>query len=127
MRIITLLFVALFTLTSFTMGQDGIDNVVVAFKSGSANRVASHFDSTIELTLLQKSNSYSKSQAEMILKDFFVLNSVKDFLVIHKGENSGSQYCIGTLVTKNADYRTTIFMKHKGTQQLIQEIRLELR
>jgi hypothetical protein len=25
---------------------------------------------------------------------------VKSFDVIHKGENAGSQYCIGTLVTK---------------------------
>lgn len=127
MKIFFTLFISLFIFSSFTIQKEGMDIVVNAFKIGSANTVANHFDSTIEITLPQKSNSYSKSQAEMILRDFFNINSVKDFLVIHKGENAGSQYCIGTLVTKGANYRTTIFMKQKGTTQLIQEIRLELR
>ena len=127
MKIFFTLLVSTFIFSSFTVNTEGIDVVVNAFKIGSANKVAIHFDNTIEITLPQKSNSYSKSQAEMILKDFFNINTVKDFIIIHKGENAGSQYCIGTLVTKNANYRTTIFMKQKGTSQLIQEIRLELR
>lgn len=127
MKIFFTLLLSSFIFSSFTIKTDGIDVVVNAFKNGSANKVAIHFDNTIEITLPQKSNSYSKSQAEMILKDFFNINTVKDFVVIHKGENAGSQYCIGTLVTKNANYRTTIFMKQKGTSQVIQEIRLELR
>ncbi len=121
------LFFSIFIFSSFTIQSQGIENVVSAFKVGNANKVAIHFDNTIEITLPQKSSSYSKSQAEMILKDFFNINSVKDFVVIHKGENAGSEYCIGTLLTKNANYRTTIFMKHKGSAQVIQEIRLELR
>jgi hypothetical protein len=72
-----------------------------------------------------KSNSYSKSQAELVLKDFFSANTVKNFEVIHKGENSGSQYCIGTLVTKSGSYRTTIFMKQKGDKQVLQGITFE--
>jgi len=50
---------------------------------------------------------------------------VKSFDVIHKGENAGSQYCIGTLVTKGGSFRTTIFMKQKGDQQVLQELRFE--
>ena len=72
-----------------------------------------------------KSNSYSKSQAELVLKDFFNNNPVKSFEVLHKGENAGSQYCIGTLVTKGGSFRTTIFMNQKGDKQLLQEIRFE--
>lgn len=125
-RFFTLLF-SFFIFSSFAISTVDMENVVNAFKHGNANEVASHFDNIIEITLPQKSNSYSKSQAEMILKDFFNINSVKDFVIIHKGENAGSQYCIGTLITKNANYRTTIFMKQKGVNQLIQEIRLELR
>jgi hypothetical protein len=72
-----------------------------------------------------KSNSYSKSQAELVLKDFFATNSVKSFEVLHKGENGGSQYCIGKLATKAGVYRTTIYMKQKGDQQVLQELRFE--
>lgn len=125
-RFFTLLL-SFFIFSSFAYTSVEMENVVNAFRHGNANEVAVHFDNIIEITLPQKSNSYSKSQAEMILKDFFNINTVKDFVIIHKGENSGSQYCIGTLITKNANYRTTIFMKQKGANQLIQEIRLELR
>ncbi len=54
-------------------------------------------------------------------------NGVQRFDVIHKGENAGSQYCIGTLVTRAGPYRTTIYMKQRGDKQVIQEIRLEKR
>ena len=111
-------------LTSFT-ANTGIDDIVSALKGGNASLVSKYFDKTVDITLPEKSNSYSSSQAAMILRDFFNINPIKGFQVIHKGENSGSQYCIGTLLTKNNSYRTTIFMKQKGDKQILQEIRFE--
>jgi cytochrome c len=105
----------------------GIEEVIVAMKSGNASAVAKYFDHSVEISMPDKSNSYSKSQAELVLKDFFASNQVKNFEVIHKGENAGSQYCIGTLQTKNGAYRTTIFMKQKGDSQVLQELRFENR
>ncbi|MGC4101645.1 DUF4783 domain-containing protein [Ferruginibacter sp.] len=113
-------------LSSFTYFIS-IDEVVSALKNGDASQVARYFDNTVEITMPDKSNNYSKNQAEIVLRDFFSTNGVKSFDVIHKGENSGSQYCIGTLVTKNASYRTTVFMKQKSDKQLLQEIRFENR
>lgn len=104
-----------------------IDEVVAALKNGDAAQIAKYFDNTVEITMPDKSNSYSKNQAEVVLKDFFNTNGVKSFEVNHKGENAGSQYCIGTLVTKNGSFRTTVFMKQKGDKQLLQEIRFENR
>lgn len=113
-----------FILTSFTRAI-GIEEVVASLKLGNASQIARYFDNTVEITLPEKTNSYSKSQAEIILKDFFNNNSVKSFQVIHKGDNAGSQFCIGTLITKTNAYRTTIFMKQKGDRQVLQEIRFE--
>jgi len=104
-----------------------IEDVIAAMKSGNATTVAKYFDNSVEISMPSKSNSYSKSQAELVLKDFFASNSVKSFDIIHKGENAGSQYCIGTLQTKNGTYRTTIFMKQKGDKQVLQELRFENR
>jgi hypothetical protein len=115
---------ASFILSSFSL-TGGIDEIITALKAGNAATIAKYFDNTVEITLPDKSNSYSKSQGEMILKDFFTNSVVKSFDVIHKGENSGSQYCIGTLVTSNGSYRTTVFMKQKGDKQTVQEIRFE--
>ncbi len=105
----------------------GIDEVVNAIKSGNASQVAKFFDNTVDITMPDKSSSYSKSQAEMVLKDFFANNAVKSFEVLHKGENAGSQYCIGTLITKTTSFRTTIYMKQKNDKQVLQEIRFENR
>ncbi|MEO7046339.1 MAG: DUF4783 domain-containing protein [Ferruginibacter sp.] len=111
-------------LMSFTI-VSGINEVVGALKAGNASEIAKYFDNTVEITLPEKSNSYSKSQGELILRDFFNSNVVKGFTIIHQGENAGSQYCIGTLVTKSGSFRTTIYMKQKGDKQIVQEIRFE--
>jgi hypothetical protein len=119
---------ALFLTTIIPLGlRVGIDDVISAMKTGNSSQVAKYFDTNVELSMPDKSNSYSKSQAELVLKDFFLSNPVKGFDVIHKGENAGSQYCIGTLITKNGSYRTTIFMKQKGDGQVLQELRFENR
>lgn len=111
-------------LNSFTFFSS-IDEVISAMRIGNAANIANFFDNTVEINLPDKSNAYSKSQAELVLKDFFNANQVKNFEVIHKGENAGSQFCIGTLVTKTGTYRTTIFMKQRGDKQVLQEITFE--
>ncbi len=111
----------IFCLSSFV----SVDEVISAIKNGSASQLSKFFDDTIEITLPDKTNAYSKSQGELVLKDFFVNNGVKNFEIVHKGENAGVQFIIGTLDTKNGEYRTTIYMKQKGDKQLLQEIRFE--
>ncbi len=111
----------LFFLSSFI----SIDDVVSAIKTGNASQISKFFDNTIEITLSDKSNTYSKSQGEVVLKDFFNNNAVNGFEIVHRGENAGAQFIIGNLTTKNGAYRTTIFMKQKGDKQLLQELRFE--
>ena len=120
-------FLGLAVLLSSFAAMVGMEDVVAALKKGNASQVARYFDNTVEITLPEKSNSYSRSQAEIILRDFFRTKSVKGFDVIHQGDNGGSQYCIGTLFTSNATYRTTLFMKQKANKQTLQEIRFENR
>lgn len=122
-RLFTLLFFAVFLLSQTTL--TGIEDVVLALKAGNAGQVARYFDTTVDVTLPSKTNSYSKSQAEVILKDFLTNNQVKSFTVKHRGNNAGSQYCIGTLITSNGSYRTTVFMKQKADKQFLQDIRFE--
>ena len=52
-------------------------------------------------------------------------HSVKSFEIVHKGDNTTAQYLVGTLDTKNGEYRTTIYMKQKGDKHLLQELRFE--
>ena len=108
-------------LASFTLSYS-IDEVLSALRSGNAGQLSKYFDSRVDISLPEKSDNFSKNQAEMILKDFFASNEVQNFQVKHKGENNGSQFCIGVLQTRNGNFRTKIYMKPKGNQQLVQEI-----
>jgi hypothetical protein len=115
--------VATFTLllSSFSPAYS-IDDVLKALRSGNATQLAKYFDTRVDISLPDKSDNFSRNQAEMILRDFFASHEVKNFEVKHKGENNGSQFCIGVLQTKNGNFRTKLYMKQKGDEQVVQEI-----
>jgi len=101
-----------------------IDEVVSAIRTGNSADLAKYFDNRVDIALPDKSDTYSKAQAEMIVRDFFNTKGVTGFEVKHKGENGGAQFCVGILKTRNADYRTHLFMRQRGEKQLLQEIRI---
>src|SRR3979409_1491012 len=100
-----------------------LDEVAFALRSGNSGQLSRYLDSRVDISLPDKSDTYSKSQAEMIIRDFFSTNGVQNFQIKHKGGTSGSEFCVGILQTRNGDYRTTLFMKQKGNKQLLQELR----
>ena len=120
-----LYIIASLSMISFTIALD-IGDIIAALKTGSAAGIAKNFDNTVEITLPGKTGSFSKSQADLILRDFFENNTVKSFTILHRGNNGGSEYCIGTLATKTGNFRTTVYMKQKADKQALQEIRFEL-
>jgi hypothetical protein len=110
--------------SSFT-GLTGLDDVISALRKGDATEISKYVDDNIEIRLPDRSDSYSKAQAVLILRDFFINNGVKGFTVEHKGDKGGSQFCIGTLLTRSGNYRTIVFMKTKNGRQLVKEIRFK--
>ncbi|MEJ0105843.1 MAG: DUF4783 domain-containing protein [Bacteroidota bacterium] len=111
-------------LVSFTL-QGGIDEVIGALKAGNVSELSRYIEDNVEITLPDKSDNYSKAQAGLVLKDFFSNSGVKSFDVKHKGDGPSGQFCVGTLVTKNGNYRTNVFMKVKGNKQIMKEIRFQ--
>jgi len=123
--IISSLLIATVIMLSSFMQTSNIDEVIGALRSGNANEMSKHFDENLELTLPSKSDSYSRSQATLILKDFFNNNGVKGFDVKYKSEQGGGQFAIGTLQTQSGNFRTTIFMKTKSSKDVVKEIRFQ--
>jgi hypothetical protein len=124
-KLITLVCAGAFLLlTAFTQAG-GIDDVINALRTGKAADMARYLDDTVEIKLPSKSDSYSRSQAVVILQDFFQNHPVKSFETKFKGENGGSQFCIGTLQTRSGSYRTTFFMANRNGKQLVREIRFQ--
>ena len=119
-----LLAVSVLLLSSLAL-QSNIDEVIGALRSGNSAELSKYFDENVELTLPDKSDSYSKAQAQLIVKDFFGNNGVKGFDLKHKGDSPGGHFCIGTLQTNAGNFRTNVFMKTKDGKEVVKEIRFQ--
>ena len=103
-----------------------LDDITTAIRIGNAGDLSRYLDSRVDISLPDKSDTYSKIQAEMIIRDFFTTNGVQNFLVKRTSPNgTGSEFCVGVLQTRNGDYRTTLFIKQKGDKLFLQELRFQ--
>ncbi len=102
-----------------------VEEIIGAINKGDALKISRHFDNLVEITLHEKTNSYSRTQAELILRDFFTTNNVRSFTIIHRVNSNNGEYCVGTLNTQSGEFRTTILFKNKGDRKLVQEMRFE--
>ena len=104
---------------------DRLGGVVSALQTGNAEGLSQYFDSYVDLTLPDKRvGSCSKSQAKMVLRDFFDTYKVRGFNIQSKGEGANPGYCTGTLRTNGGDFRTTLFIRQEGEQTFIKEVSL---
>ena len=99
--------------------------VVSGFNQGKAELISKYFISNIELTIDNKENIYSKTQAEIILRDFFKKNIPQSFGINHEGGRGDSKWIIGTLKTTQGNYRITILLKQENNKTLIHQLRIE--
>ncbi len=112
---------------SFASGQTAVDVISKSLKTGDAPTLAGYFHATIDLTVIQKQGTYSKSQAEQVVKSFFSENKPSDFTVNHNGTSGeGSKYIIGSLTTSTGEYRVYIYFKNLNGEELIQTLRFEI-
>jgi hypothetical protein len=123
--LLSTLLVGSFVLLSSFVQQSSIDEVIGALRSGNSAELSKYFDDNVELTLPDKSDSYSKAQAQLIVRDFFNNNGVKGFDLKHKGDSPGGHFCIGTLQTNAGNFRTNVFMKTKNGKEVVKEIRFQ--
>lgn len=129
-KVLFFLFVILSVIDVKAQKEDAskvnFDNIGKAFREGDASQLAVNFASTVDVILPGNEGTYSKQQAEMIIKDFFNKNRPKGFLINHQGtSNDGSRYAIGTYRTLNQNYRAYILLKSIGNKLLISQLQLE--
>ncbi len=100
-------------------------NVLKGFSQGDAALIAVFFNGSVELTMNNKENIFSKTQAELILKDFFKKNTPQSFKIIHEGGKGESKYAIGSLKTSQGNYRITMLFKLNNNSPYIHQLRIE--
>ncbi len=122
-RVIIIGILSLGFLYAFSIEIPG--EIISAFNSGNAAQLAKYFNQTIELTMLDKEEVYSKTQAEIILRNFFSENPPKSFRILHQGGKETSKYAIGSLTSGTQKYRVTFLLKIVNSKVYIHQLRIE--
>jgi hypothetical protein len=122
------LVATIFLLISFSiLFAQSEENIAAALKTGNSKEIAKYFGANVNIKILNQEDIYSKNQAELILKDFFTKNTIKNYLPKHNGTSkNGAQYTIGVLNTNNGNFRVYYFLKKNTDGIQIQEFRIEL-
>ena len=94
-----------------------------AIKAGNAKELAKFFNQSVDVNLEGEVNSYSKAQAEFVLRDFFKKNPPTDFTIVHTGSSKGGlQYAIANFKSNGNQFNTLIRVKQADAIYLIHEI-----
>jgi hypothetical protein len=97
-----------------------VNNVRAALKAGSSKELVKNFNKTVELNINGDKASYSKTQAEFVLKDFFKKYPPSDFQYIHQGASKqGLTYVIGKYSFDSGSFRVLIYIKKFNEAYLI--------
>lgn len=120
------LFTIILLIAFKVASADVIDDVAVAFKAGNSKALAAYFSTTVELSVLNTEEIYSRAQAELILKDFFQKNPPKGVKVIHKVvSNANYKFGVISMVTAKDNFRVSYELKNNAGKFLINQIRIE--
>ncbi|MDL5045847.1 DUF4783 domain-containing protein [Oscillatoria amoena NRMC-F 0135] len=100
-----------------------VELVKESVKAGSAKELAKHLDASVDVTINGKPETYSRAQAEFVLRDFFKANPPSEFTIIHQGQSKGGQpFAIGQYRSGSNAFRVWMKIKVSGNQSLVQEI-----
>lgn len=120
--ILSLLFVSYFTVSPLPAQthNEVIASVRKAMSTGDAQALAPVLNDKVEINFDEEKSSYSRAQAEFILKDFFRKYPVSDFRYIHQGSSrQGMQYAIGKYTYPEGTFRVYILVKDHGGRSSI--------
>lgn len=97
-----------------------IEEIVPIIKAGSSRDLAKFFDNTIELNMNTVQGDYSRSQAELVVRDFFKKFPPKDFQVVKEGETASNiRYYIAYYTCQEQTFRVLIKTKELKDKPVI--------
>lgn len=103
-----------------------IESITTAIKGANSSELAKYFSNAVEIIIPGKEGTFSKNQAEMIMKDFFAKNPATSFVTNQQGSsNGGAQFMIGTYKSGKVIFHVYVLVKPVAGQMLIQQLHFE--
>ena len=108
-------------------GQDDTNKLIVsALAAGNAAALSDFFNTMVDLGISGNEDTYSKTQATQILKDFFSKNPVKSVKITRQGSSTdGSQFSIGEMQAGTSTFRIYYLLKKVSGKFLIQQLQIQ--
>jgi hypothetical protein len=124
-KLFTVIFILSALLAATATQAEIFDEITSGIKTGDVKLISKNFNSSIDLTVGAQENTYSKIQAEQILREFFAINKPSGFTLIHQGlSKEGAKYAIGALTTaQGKNFRVYMYIKQVGNAYFINELR----
>ena len=124
MKKIVLFVFNILLFSHFALAQEEVlAGVKASFYTGNAKEIARYLNELVEISIDGEKGSYSKTQAEFILRDFFKNNPPTDFKKIHQGSSKeGLTYMIGKYVYAGGAFRIYIVVKQFKGNYLIDTV-----
>jgi len=111
---------------AFITADKPADDITSAIRNGDAKSLAKYFHTNLDVTISDTEGTYSKAQAEMIVKDFFSKNPPKSYKINHQGNSTdGSGFIIGTYTTSQTTFKNYILLKKFADKIHIIQLRFE--
>jgi hypothetical protein len=107
--------------------QGQAEAIGAALKAGDASGISRYFAPSVNITINNSTSTYSRTQGELVLRDFFNKNAVRDFYIQHSNNASSGPktFAIGYLNTSNGRYKVYLKMWQKDGGYVLKEITFE--
>jgi len=124
-----ILLILLLAIAPWMMAQekdDLLDPVIKTIREADAKGLAAFFNMTVEMRLPDHEDTYSASQGEMIMKDFFKKYPPDSLSTIQTGTiDANSRFAICGYLSHNIQYQVYIYMKKEKDRFLVHMIKFE--
>ncbi len=106
--------------------EDRISEISNQFRQGNTKELSKYLSSSVNLSLMNNENVYSRVQSEIILDKFFKEYPPQSSKVIHRlDNNSNYQHAVLLLNTAKGDFRVAISLRGSEKDLQLIEIRIE--
>ncbi|HBG71691.1 MAG: hypothetical protein A2W93_06730 [Bacteroidetes bacterium GWF2_43_63] len=136
MKYFFILILSFFSLQGFSVNNDTLkipdiyevnDKISDAIRSGDASQLAACFAPTIQLSVPGKKGDFSRTQAEIIMRDFFSQYPPSSFTVNSEGKTSGTNYyTLGSYVSGAIRFKVYYVIQKADSEITLHILKFEI-
>lgn len=121
------LLLLLMLIPAIQLEQPNLEGISQAIRSGNADALGAFFGSTVEISVMDKEDRYSKTDGVRVMREFFSKNKPATFNPVHQGVSRGGDlhYSIGEMRTAQGNYRVYMLLKDTPGNPVIQQLRID--